>query len=378
MSGGAEKQAPQDERARELAYQAWLRAVTAAPYKVDFYQAMRRVDSAHPHLPRLGEALRPVDEPVRVAQPAELDFAPASLHSVTRSHSGAPRLLQRLFGLLGPNGPLPLHLTEFTRERAMHHSDPVLQRFLDTLTHRFALLFYRAWAEAQPAVSLDRRGNKQYFNRIGALVGIGLPALQDRDALPDSSKLHFSGRLARQARDADGLLAWCRSEFDVPVQVQQWQGHWMTLARDERSRLGQRNGAMLGRSAVLGGSVWDVQHKFRIVLGPLRLERYQRFLPGGKDLKRLQAMVRHWVGFEFDWDVQLILKREEVPRLQMGRAAMGLGHASWVGRYARSADAGDLCIDVERSRAARSAGAASNDTPASAELSPWSAQPAMA
>lgn len=346
MPGAAER--------RQNEYQAWLARVALAAYRVDFYQAMRRVASANPQLPLPGEALRPKDEPVRVAQPAELDFAPASLHSLERPAGAPPRLLQRLFGLLGPNGALPLHLTEYARERATHHGDVTLQRFIDMLTHRFALLFYRAWAEAQPAVSLDRPDNKTAFNRIGALVGIGLPTLQDRDALSDTSRLHFAGRLSRQTRDADGLLAWCRIEFDVPVAIEQWRGHWMPLARDERSRLGRRAGALLGRTAVLGSSVWDVQHKFRIVIGPLRLDQYRRFLPGGADVARLQALVRSWVGIEFSWDLKLILMREEVPRFELGRRGIGLGQTFWLGHYRRAADAGDLCIDVELSGTARS------------------------
>ena len=54
---------------RAQAYRQWLATLTKAPYRVDFYQALRRIESAHPHLPRLGEALRPVDEPVRLGQP---------------------------------------------------------------------------------------------------------------------------------------------------------------------------------------------------------------------------------------------------------------------------------------------------------------------
>ena len=360
---------------RQQAYEAWLAEVASAAYKFDFYQMLRRVASAHPQLPPLGEALRPKDEPVRVAQPAELDFPPASLHSLVLTTGAPPRLLQRLFGLLGPNGVLPLHLTEYARERATHHADITLQRFLDMLTHRFALLFYRAWAEAQPTVSLDRPGNKATFNRLGALVGIGLPTLQDRDALPDASRLHFVGRLARQTRDAEGLLAWCRSEFDVPVAIEQWSGHWLQLAGEERSRLGRRRGALLGRSTVLGGSVWDVQHKFRISMGPLRLEQYMRLLPGGADLARLQALVRSWVGIEFAWDLKLILKRDEVPKGKLGARQTPMGRALWLGRYRRSADADDLCIDVERLRASDVAPAT---LPAQADFSGWPMQAASA
>ncbi|MBL8363133.1 MAG: type VI secretion system baseplate subunit TssG [Rubrivivax sp.] len=300
------------------AYEAYLAAVAAEPYRYDFYQVLRRIAAAHPRLPPLGQAARPVDEPVRVAQPAEMDFAPAPIHALVRRGGSPPWLMQRIFGLLGSHGALPLHLTEYARERERHHGDPTFQRFLDTFTHRFALLFYRAWADAQPAVSLDRPDNKTYFNRLGSLVGIGLHSLQDRDALPDSSKIHFAGRLARQTRDAEGLLAWLRVEFDTAANVEQWCGHWMPLTRAERTRLGRAGGSVVGRSAVLGGTVWDVQHKFRITLGPLSLDQYQRFLPGGRDLARLQALVRHWVGIEFAWDVKLILHKDEVPRLELG------------------------------------------------------------
>ena len=341
-------------------FAAWLAALGEAPYRYDLYQTLRHIEAANPQLPRLGEALRPADEPLRIGQPADLSFAPASLHSLQQTSAGQPRLLQRVFGLLGPNGPLPIHLTEFVRERSHHHGDATLQRFLDLLTHRFALLFYRAWAQAQPVVSLDRPGNTEFSRRLGSLIGIGDESLLKRDAAGDAAKLHFAGRLARQVRDADGLLAWCRSEFDVPVQVQQWCGHWMSLGTSERTRLAGPlarsmtggSGQQLGRGAVLGASVWDVQHKFRIVIGPLTLERYRGFLPGGRDLARLQALVRQWLGLEFDWDLQLILARQQVPPLKLGErtglASARLGLSSWLGHYRRPADAADLRLEVER------------------------------
>ena len=359
-------------------YSAWLEQVAKAPYRYDFYQTLRHIESAHPHLPRLGEALRPADEPLRVGQAAELTFAPAALHGLhftahaqhvphaqhapnsahpadlaqaADARQATPRLMQRIFGLLGSNGPLPLHLTELVRERSTQHADAGLQRFMDMLTHRFALLFYRAWAQAQPVVSLDRPGANAYARRLGSLAGLGGESLQGRDAAGDHAKLHFTGRLARQVRDADGLLAWCQSEFDAPVQIEQWCGHWMPLARDERTRLRARGrpdaGQCLGRGAALGARIWDVQHKFRVVIGPLTLARYQAFLPGGVDLARLQAMVRQWVGLEFEWDLKLTLARTEVPRLSLGRHS-ALGRSSWLGGMRRAVVAGDLIVNVER------------------------------
>lgn len=335
------------------AFEAWLAGLPQGGRGVDFYQALRRIESAHAGLPRLGEALRPVDEPVRLKQPADLSFAPTPVAAIGRPEGGGPvQVLQRIFGLVGPHGPLPIHLTELARDRSQHHGDHALLAFLDTLTHRFALLFYRAWAQAQPVLSLDRPGDLGLQQRLGALFGRGEGSLLSRDAAGDDAAMHFAGRLSRQVRDADGLQAWCRAQLNLPIRIAQWSGHWMSLDRAERTRLSRRLGHPLGGGAVLGGQTWDVQHKFRIVVGPLRFDQFQALLPDSPGLARLRSLVRQWVGLEFEWDVQLCLRREDVPSLHLGsQAAAGaprLGRSTWLGHYRRPGDADDMVMNPER------------------------------
>ena len=338
---------------------ALWRRLAEAPHGNDLFQILRRIESAHPHLPRLGEAMRPQDEPLRVAQEASLTFAPSALSALVNVPGTLPRMVQRVFSMLGPNGPLPTHLTEYARERQMHHADATLLRFIDMLTHRFALQFSRAWALAQPVIGLDRPGDTRYPRWLGSLFGIGGEAFFARDALGDFAKLHFAGRLSRSVRDADGLRAWISLQFGVPVRIEQWCGHWMRLARAERTRLSRRGGQALGRGAVMGAQVWDVQHKFRIVIGALEWARYAEFLPGGTALPELKAMVRQYVGFEFEWDLRLILRRADVPALRLqvvqkrqpaGGGALGL--SAWLNPYRHAHDAGGLVINVECSAAA--------------------------
>ena len=64
-----------------------------------------------------------------------------------------------------------------------------------------------------------------------------------------------------------------------------------------------------------------MQHKFRIVIGPLAWERFATLLPDGQALEQLRALVRQYVGFEFAWDLRLILKRDDVPVVDARRAA---------------------------------------------------------
>jgi type VI secretion system protein ImpH len=330
---------------RETDAVAFFSALAAAPYRYDFYQTLRRIECLYAERPRWGRAMRPADEPVRLGQDPDLAFAPSPLASFEPGTLGKPGRLQvRLFGLLGPNGPLPLHFTEYARERLRHANDPTLSRFLDLFHHRLMTLFYRAWAQAQPHVSRDRPDDDRFAVYVGALFGLSQPAFRGRDTLPDLAKLFHAGMLIRHSRNSEGLTAILEHFFGVPVRLQEFVGHWMALGDSERTRLGRR-GTALGVSAVLGARVWDRQCKFQIQLGPLTLEQYQSFLPGGPMLRKLVDWVRLYLSFELDWDVRLILKRDDVPRLTLAGAR--LGWTSWLGRRPTDADADDLCLVAE-------------------------------
>ena len=328
---------------------AFFRALEERPFDFDFFYAVRRIECLHADKPRIGRALRPADEPVRFGQEPSLAFAPATLSALRRTGAGLPPTLEvRFFGFLGPNGPLPLHLTEYARERLLHAGDPTFPRFLDTLQHRFLALFYRAWAQAQLTVSLDRPRDDRASYYVGSLLGLGTAGVRDRDAVRDAAKLFFSGWLARHVRDRDGLVAILAGYFRVPVDVEEFVGHWMSLPESERTRLGGGGAsAALGRGTVAGARVWDRQHKFRVRLGPLTLAQYEDFLPGGSALPELIAWVRQYLTFELEWDVLLTLARAEVPPTLLGRSGR-LGWTTWLGRYARATDAGDLFLDAER------------------------------
>ncbi len=351
-----------------------LQEMSAAPWRFDYFHALRLIDAQHPHHPRLGTARRPVDEPVRLAQAPDLSFAPSTLHAVQPAGAHPARIEVRFFGLFGPNGPLPLHLTEYARERLLHDNDITFARFADLFHHRLLLLFYRAWAQSQPTVSLDRPAEDRFAARVGSLIGIGTPALKDRDAAPDHLKLFFAGALARQVRNADGLAALLSGYLRRPVQVEQFVGQWLPLPASDRSRIGRsvagrpNPSAQVGAGAVLGRMVWDRQHNFRIHIGPLDLAAFESLLPGGSALPAVESLVKQYVGHEFGWDLRLSLHREDAPASRPGRQGR-LGWTSWLGRLPAGKPAELLLSSSAAQRAARrrktplSPGA---DTPAAA------------
>ena len=185
-------------------------------------------------------------------------------------------------GLFGPQGPLPLHLTDYVRQRIHNAKDPTFARFADVFHHRILSLFYRAWASSRPTVNFDRPDSDRFGDRVAATFGLGTPSLRGRDAVPDIGKLHYAGHLACQTRHAEGLTALLTDFFRLPVALDEFVGHWLMLPEDCRWRLGESpdTGAM-GLTATIGGRVWDRQYKFRLVFGPLGIDDFERMLPGG-------------------------------------------------------------------------------------------------
>jgi len=326
---------------------AFFAELAATPYRYDFYQTLRRLECLYDDKPRWGKALRPIDEPVRLGQDPDLSFAPSPLASFETRGDRPPRLQVLLFGLFGPNGPLPLHLTEYARERLHHNGDPTFSRFLDIFHHRFLALFYRAWAQAQPTVSHDRPRDDRFTAYVGTFIGIAPASFRDRDAVPDLAKLFHVGALIRQVRNVEGLTQILEHFFRVPVRIEEFVGHWLRLATTERAFL-EGTRAPLGAGAVLGGRVWDRQHKFRIHLGPLTLAEYESFLPGGAPLRKLVDWVRLYLCYELDWDLRLLLKQDQVPKLSLGGATR-LGWTTWLGTRRKATPAGDLHLDPKPS-----------------------------
>ncbi|MGP1254700.1 MAG: type VI secretion system baseplate subunit TssG [Kiloniellales bacterium] len=309
-----------------------LALLREAPHKVDFFAAGRLLECSHRDRPRLGASLRASDDPVRFEVPVELTFAPSTLAGLTLDARGIAHLQVRMFGLTGPNGALPLHITEYARDRQRSHGDATLAAFLDVFHHRMISFFYRAWATGKAAVALDRPDADYFAPRLAALSGLGMPSLRNRDALPDFLKLRFTGRLAAQTRNAEGLEAMVRAALKVPARLLEFVGQWLPLARDERTRLGGRTAtSTLGRTALLGERVWSVQHAVRLELGPLSLAEYEGLLPGGRGLAWLRAILRGYLGEETDCEVNLILAGEEVPTLALGRGQR-LGWTTWLPR----------------------------------------------
>ncbi|NQU23389.1 MAG: type VI secretion system baseplate subunit TssG [Candidatus Nealsonbacteria bacterium] len=353
-------------------------------YRFDFFQAVRLLQSeaakqSSPQRDRrrypVGKDYPPQQEAVRFralpshgfpAGPIE-EIRDADDQTAAGRKAGPPEMLVTFMGLTGPNGVLPRHYTTMLIERLRggdrHKSDPTLQNFFDLFNHRVISLFYRAWEKYRFAIAYERceaDGNdrEDLFTRcLYCLVGLGTDGLRERMEFDDEAFLYYAGGFAHRGRSAVSLQTMLADYFEMPVEVRQFVGTWLYLDRDDQSalpssRLPEGLNSQLGTSVVVGERVWDVENKFRIRLGPVGYRDFCQFVPSGDALRCLCQLVRSYVGPQFDFDVQPVLRGEEAPWCKLGGdGANGdgarLGWNTWIRSGAFDRDVSDAVFSLE-------------------------------
>ena len=164
--------------------------------------------------------------------------------------------------------------------------------------------------------------------------------------------IYYGGLLGQRPRSAQALKQILADYFEVPVEIEQFAGGWCRLDAETQCRMSGENheSEVLGFGAVVGDEVWDQQSRVRIVLGPLTLERYADFLPDGKSWHPLRAWVRFFSNDEWEFEVKLILEREQVPACALGAEGTSgpqLGWVSWVKSQPLGRDPDDTVLALE-------------------------------
>ena len=327
-----------------------LAELSARPHGATLFGAIRLLQGAQPDKPNLGYALRAEDDTVRIDQSLLLGFAASEVDAVQSSANGRPQLMQSAVGLLGPNGALPFRWTEHAFElitsEYRSHRDASFLAWINLVQRRQPALLYRAWSDARAETGAERAGRPHpVADRLRALSGLMLDGLRDRDHIDDGFKMASSATLSRRVRNPGPLAALLASYFETPVRIEEFVSRWLEIPVDQRSVLGHRL-CTLGEDAVVGTRVWDSMTRFRIVVGPLTLERYRSFLPNGESHAELRDIVSLYVGVEHEWDLLPLLKHADVPYSWAGNPGLLLGWSSWLGVRYEALDADDLSLPM--------------------------------
>ncbi len=326
--------------------------VKIAPWEWNFFSLVRELDR---HFKGQGRTVDPTGfshkaktDGLRFRQSASLAFPASDVAGFLPGNmENLPELSVHCFGLLGCNGPMPLFLTEYVFERIKHHKDNALKNFLDMFHHRMISLYYRAWAINQITVNRDWEQDP-FAGYIGSLINIKGKSNGGTDDVPRDARLYYSGRMIQKEMNAEGICAILNDYFDTPVKMEQFTGQWITIPRKDQFRLGEsEDTGVMGRTCIMGSRAWDINQKFKLVMGPMPLRTYRKIVPGTKGFTHLKAWIDSYVGMSFDWDVQLILKKEEIPPFTADNQ-IRLGYTSWFRKRKHQKDADDLTLSGNR------------------------------
>ena len=303
------------------------------PYRFEFFQAVRLLERMYPDRSPVGREPDAANEVVRFRTRQTLSFPPCEIYDLAQDSSDDPRppeMTVAFMGLTGPVGVLPYQYTELLMERA-RYNDTALWSFLDIFNHRMLSLFYRIWEKYHFPIAYERGEPDRFTSYLFGLIGMGTNGLRGQLSFKDEGLLLYSGLIAQRPHSACAMSAVLSDYFDVPAQVVQFLGEWLNLG-DNVTSLGREN-SELGVSTIAGSRFWSDQSKFRVRLGPMPLKRFRAFVPLGSAYKSLSEFVRLFAGLEFEFDLQLVLKAEEVPFCLLQRnsdQAPRLGWTSWL------------------------------------------------
>ena len=308
-----------------------LARLLAEPWAFEFFQAVYLMERLHPEHGAIGGFADPRHESVRLTTATSVAFPASELQGMDAT-AKPPRMTVNFMGLTGPQGALPLTYSLYAAER-VRAGDTALKDFLGIFDHRMLSLFYRAWEKTHPDITYGHADRDWLTRHLLDLVGLGGEELQGRLPIPDDALLYYAGILALPTRPAAALEQMLADYFSVPVTVEQFVGAWYALDRATQTELGDDDSAaaQLGLGAVAGDEIWDQQSRVRVRLGPLTRSQYDAFLPGGSAHEPLRALTRFYANDLIDFEIQLVLARDEVPAFRLGdEAPLPLSWCTWL------------------------------------------------
>jgi type VI secretion system protein ImpH len=318
----------------DLEFSSLRKALEEHPQSFQFFQAVRLLEKFLPQRERVGSFVQPDHEVVRFRAHPSMVFPASEIQELEKS-GDLHNMVVNFMGLVGPLGVLPLYYTDLVMDRS-RMKDHAMRDFFDIFHHRAISLFYRAWEKYRFTTAYEQGDPDRLSAILLDLLGLGTSGLADRQQIPDSVLLHYSGLLSQHPRSAIALEQIIADYFDVPVVIEQFAGKWHKLDKSDQSRIADSNtmGEMLDFGVVLGDEIWNQQSGVRVRIGPLPLERYLDFLPTGTAYPRLKALVAYYLKHELDFELQLVLKRGETPACDLGKQeekqAPRLGWTSWI------------------------------------------------
>lgn len=332
----------------------YLRAVAAEAKRYGIFAVLRGVEARTPQLPRIGRARRASQSPVDIAQMPSLAFPAPTIEAIDfRRHR--PEIVGHYLGLTGPMGALPTHLTEFAHYEQRYAKQRPFGRWLDVLANRMLQLFFRAWADSQPAAHADRPDDDRFAGYVAALTG-ATEGVGARAEFPARARLHYAALFASR-RSAAGIEDALAHLLGLPVRIDEFEPRWRDVEPEDQTRLGAQF-ATLGSEASVGAKVRTVVDAFRVTISARDIRTFESLLPQGARFALAMEALDAFTPSHLEWMIAVEMDEKHArPATLDGRTRLG-----WTSWLAPKKSFGKRRSDVHLRRNARPSAAARGES----------------
>lgn len=293
------------------------------PYHFQFYQAIR-----------LLEQVANISD-IEFENNPHLNFSPSEIEGIhpTQVDTGFTVVVP-FMGIFGVCGTHPVYHTETARE-AMLRGENGFKDWYNIFTNRAVHLQYQGWRKYQLPVHYESFKEDRITPCILALSGLGTPHLIENLGFHPDLPKGYAGRLSNPRRSPGCIADIIGEYFQVCCNVTPWVEKTEQVPNEYQTNLGISN-TTLGESFFLGSTFIDYSKTYKVSLGPLSFEEFQNFLPGQEWRAELESLLKFTSGMEFAFEIQLILKSQDVPPWTDN---MPLGWMTWI--YSETPDQDD-------------------------------------
>lgn len=233
-------------------------------------------------------------------------------------------------GLHGASTVLPSYYAE---QIAHYEQDKsVTKDFFDFFHNRLIGLLYRAWRQPRYFRRYQPGGEDKFSTWIYSMFGLGSGESRKFTNIYWPKLLCFAGLLSTRNRSPALFSTVISRAFNLEtVRIEEWTPRKVKIAPHQLTRLGQKN-CVLGQNMISGTFATDIQGKIRIVIQDLDFERFQDFLPHGKDFNSLRGLVEFMFRDQLSYDLKLGLKKKQAYPITLAKNSPSrLGWSTFLG-----------------------------------------------
>ena len=304
----------------------YLAEVSDATRRYGMFPVVRSAEARAPHLPRIGTASGPARDILSLSQIPSNAFPAPTIESIAFDRP-RPDVQGYWLGLLGPMGPMPIHLTEFAIYERRYAKKQPFGRWLDMLANRMLQRFYRAWADTQPAASADRPGDDIFGWYVTLLCG-AMDGAREDGFLPASARLQYASLLA-SPRSAVAIEDALSHLLEQDVTINEYQPDWYPIEEADQTRLG-RSFCQLGLDMIVGRRIRMASEAFQAVIRADSLTTYRSLMPTGLRFAAAQEALNAFAPSHLNWEIAIELDGRHIKAARVDGSAQ-LGWTSWLG-----------------------------------------------